>query len=257
MNIRKGLLFLFTTFSVTIFSCSKDDIIPGTDPSLEKFVEVQFGDNTIAFNTVDSVIAIFKVPGSVNTIKRKLLAAGNTFAISAQDLSPATYAVEFTVYTKKSQPGIGYSYAYKLKKNITLPLTTTEKTTAPTGNYVNDWAPYFVFRNEEKKVTLIVAERVDDAYFEIQAAQLTGYKLTGLDRSTFGGGNTASYLADHDNWISPNNPLLTGSYSDNNSFSQFAERMKTKEWYKAEIDFMLDDASGNPVYFNHIYYKRP
>jgi hypothetical protein len=187
-----------------------------------------------------------------------MIVTGNKYVVSAQELSPANYEVEFTVYTKKQQPGIGYSYLYKQRKNILLPLQTADITQGPNGNYSGTWAPYFFFYEPTRNVTLIIAERVDDPYFEVRSPQLNGYKLSGLNRETFGGGNTATYLVEAESWLSPNNPYVSGTYINNTTFAQFAEKMKNKEWYRAEFSFYLDEGTNaNPIHFDHIYYKRP
>jgi hypothetical protein len=259
MTLRKGIVPLILSLSVTLFSCDKDPSTPDVPPTIgEKLIEVAFSENGVSIDKVDSVFAVFKLPGSVNVFAiKKMVKSGNKYVTFAQELSPSTYEVEFTVYTKKQQPGIAYSYIYKLKTNIALPLQTSNITQGPSGNYSGTWAPYFMFYDPTKNVTLIIAERVDDPYFEVRAPQLAGYKLSALNRETYGGGNTATYLVESESWVSPNNPYLNGTYINNTAFAQFAEKMKNKEWYRAEFSFYLDEGTNTSVHFDHIYYKRP
>lgn len=256
MTSKKGILFLLLSLSVTLFSCDKDEIIPAPDPSLGKLLQVQFTEQTIPLNNVDSVFAYFKIPGTANILKRKMIATGNFYSTSIQDISPASYDAEIRVYAKK-EPGVAYNYMYRINLSFLVPLQQTTVIKGPDGKYSSNWKPNFLFNNEEKKVKLIVAERVDDPFFEIIAPQITDYKLTGLIRSTFGGNPNVGYLADMENWISPNNPLTTGIYTNEAFFGDFAQRMQSKQWYKAEISFHLEYASPNIVHFDLTYYPRP
>jgi hypothetical protein len=248
---------LLFSFAIILSACTKEPVLPVTDPITGNFLIVQLNENTVAPDKIDSVIAVFKLPGSVNSISRKMLLQGNAFATTAQDLSPATYTVEFNVYLKK-EPGVAYNYLYKLKKNIALPLQAQEKVTGPNGKYTSEWLPYFHFRNEAKGVTLIVAERVDDPYFEIHAPQQDGIKVVMLDRATYGGNANVGYLADHENWVTSVSPFVNGVYTNSIVFFDFADRMKTKQWYRCEFSFYIENAAGiADVAFDLNYFPRP
>jgi hypothetical protein len=252
MKNPKGILFLCAFASLIISSCKKNPTYPVIYPGFETTLQIQFNDNTIPQNLVDSVIAVFKIPGSTNIIKRKMTETASAYVISANDLTFGIYNVEYNVYTRKL-PGTLYGHLFKFKKTISFPLQTSDNITGPNGKYTDAWTPNFLFKNDEKNVTLIVAERVGDSYFEIRAPQLNGYKITMLDRATYG----SNYVVDHEVWLSNTNPFVNGNYTNNIFFADFAERMKTKEWARSEISFYIEDAAGSNVTFSLTHYPRP
>ena len=249
-SVLTGLL---ATFMIFLHSCKKDDIaIPDPPPPVvgDRTFEIQFNQNTIALEEVDSVVVIFKKTNSNISSLQRFRKLNGKLVTTLESFPTAEFNAEVFLYTKGPHLNKSFQFTRSMRFMISNMIKTVS-TIAPGISGSNSWEKHVVMFAED--IRIIIPLDHTNPYFELRT-QNPRWDAFSVEKAAFNRTGNINAQVSSQLYECKDCFFLNRNISNKEAFVPFASGLLNKSWNNGEVTVRITDVEQKTTWeFYHAW----